>query len=126
MRKYDLITLSHDIQKAFDNKDLEVILGYYHDDVIIISPSFPEPVCGLANLREMAARYFKGPQRTTVTLKDIKSYELSDEHTFVYCLVDGFQTVYYSRYGFKGWLSRIFVETDDGPKIISEHLSLLK
>ncbi len=126
MRKYDLVALSQEIQKAFDNKELEDILSYYHDDVIIISPSFPEPVCGLENLREMAARHFKGPQRTTVTLKSITSYPLSDRHTFVYCLIDGFQTVYYSRYAFKGWLSRVFVETDDGPKIISEHLSLLK
>lgn len=126
MRKYDLVALSHEIQKAFDNKDLEDILKYYHDDVVIISPSFPEPVCGLESLREMAARHFKGPQRTTITLKNIKSYSLSDKHAFVYCLIDGFQTVYYSRYGVKGWLSRVFVETDDGPKIISEHLSLLK
>lgn len=126
MKRNDLVTLSHEIQKAFDNKDLDTILKHYHDDVIIISPSFPEPTCGIDALREAVFRHFKNPQRTTTTLKDIKAYAVGDNVCLVFCKIEGYQSIYYSRYDFKGWLSRVFVETDDGPKIISEHLSLVK
>ncbi len=124
MNPEDLISLSRQIQKAFDTKDIDAILQHYHDDIVLISPSFPEPVCGIEDLRKAAANHFKNPQRTTTTLKGIRAYPVGDNVCLVFCKIEGYQSIYYSRYDFKGWLSRVFIETDDGPKMISEHLSL--
>jgi ketosteroid isomerase-like protein len=126
MNPEDLISLSHQIQKAFDTKDIDAVLQHYHADIVLISPSFPEPVCGIDDLKKKVVNHFKNPQRTTTTLKEIKTYPVGDNVCLVFCKIEGYQSVYYSRYDFKGWLSRVFIETDDGPKIISEHLSLVK
>lgn len=126
MNPDDLVSLSHQIQKAFDAKDIDAILEHYHDDIVLISPSFPEPVCGIDDLKKGVVKHFKNPQRTTTTLKGIKTYPVGDNVYLVFCKIEGYQSVYYSRYDFKGWLSRVFIETDDGRKIISEHLSLVK
>lgn len=126
MNPEDLISLSHQIQKEFDSKDIDAILQHYYDDIMLISPSFPEPVCGIDDLKKAVANHFKNPQRTATTLKDIKTYPVGDNVCLVFCKIEGYQSVYYSRYDFKGWLSRVFVDSDDGPKIISEHLSLIK
>jgi len=126
MNPEDLIRLSQEIQKAFDNKDIDAILQHYHDNIVLIGPSFPEPICGIDNLKKAVLKHFKNPQRTTTTLKDVKSYPLEENICLVFCKIEGCQSIYYSRYDFKGWLSRIFIENDDGPKIISEHLSLVE
>ncbi len=120
----DLISLSQQIQKAFDGKDIDAILQHYNDDIVLIGPSFPEPVYGIDDLKKAILRYFKNPRRTATTLKNIKTYPLGDDICLVFCRIEGYQSVYYSRYDFKGWLSRVFVESDDGPKIVSEQLSL--
>jgi ketosteroid isomerase-like protein len=122
----DLISLSGHIQKAFDTKDIDAILQHYHDDIVLISPSFPKPVCGIDDLKKGIVKHFKNPQRTTTTLKEIKTYPVGERLCLVFCRIEGYQSVYYSRYDFKGWLSRVFIETNDGPKIISEHLSLVE
>lgn len=120
----DLISLSHQIQKAFDSKDIDTVLQHYHENIVLIGPSFPEPVCGIDNLKKAIIKYFKNPRRTVTTLKDIKTYPLEGNVAMVFCKIEGYQSIYYSKYDFKGWLSRVFVETDDGPKIAGEHLSL--
>lgn len=122
----DLISLSHQIQKAFDDKNIDAVLQHYHDDIVMISPSFPQPVCGIDDLKKGVVKHFNNPQRTATTLKDIKTYRVGDNVCLVFCKIEGYQSIYYSRYDFKGWLSRVFVDSDDGPKIISEHLSLVK
>ena len=124
MNAESLISLSRQIQKAFDGKDIDAILQHYHSNIVLIGPSFPEPVCGIDDLKKAILRYFKNPRRTATTLKDIKTYPLGDNICLVFCKIEGYQSVHYSRYDFKGWLSRVFVESDDGPKIVSEHLSL--
>ena len=126
MNPDDLISLSRQIQKAFDNKDIDAVLQHYHDDIVLISPSFTEPVCGVDDLKKGVVKHFNNPQRTATTLKDIKTYPVGDNVCLVFCKIEGYQSIYYSRYDFKGWLSRVFVNSDDGPKIISEHLSLVK
>lgn len=125
MNPEDLISLSHQIQQAFDSKNIEAVLQHYHEDVVLIGPSFPEPVCGIDDLKKAIVKHFENPRRTVTTLKDIKTYPLGDNICLVLCRIDGYQSTYYSRYDFKGWLSRVFVESDDGPKIASEHLSLI-
>ncbi len=126
MNLEDLVERSHKIQKAFDGKDIDAVLQHYHEDIVMISPSFPEPVCGIDDLKKAVIEHFKNPRRTFTTLKDIKTYPLGEEVLMVFCKIEGYQSIYYSRYDFKGWLSRVFVETDHGPKIASEHLSLIK
>jgi ketosteroid isomerase-like protein len=125
MNPEDLISLSHQIQKAFDGKDIEAVLQHYHEDIVMISPSFPEPIQGIDDLGKAILRHFKNPRRTVTTLKDIKTYPLGDSICLVLCRIEGYQSIYYSRYDFKGWLSRVFVDSDDGPKVASEHLSLI-
>lgn len=122
----DLKALSNELQKAFDAKDLETVLGYYHPDIVLISPSSSTPVIGIEAVREAIARQFGSPQRTSVALKDIEVYPVTNDVVSVVCEVSGYQSVYLSSYRFRGLLSRIFVDTDDGPKIVSEHLSLLR
>lgn len=125
MNPEDLISLSHQIQKAFDSKDIDAVLQHYHEDIVMISPSSPEPVCGIDDLKKAIVRHFKNPRRTVTTLKDIKAYPLGGNICLVFCRIEGYQSVYYSRYDFKGWLSRVFVASDDGPRVASEHLSLI-
>ncbi len=125
MNPEDLISLSHRIQKAFDNKDIDTVLQHYHENIVLIGPSFPEPVCGIDDLKKAIAKHLKNPQRTFTTLKDIKTYPLGEDVSMVFCKIEGYQSIYYSKYDFKGWLSRVFVETDVGPKIASEHLLLI-
>ena len=126
MNPEDLISLSKEIQKAFHNKDLDAAIRFYHEDIILIGPSFKEPISGREALKKALENHFKNPQHTTVLLKDIKTQRLSDKICSLQCKVEGYHTIYYSRYDFTGWLSRIFIETADGPKIIAEHLSLVK
>ena len=126
MNPDDLIAISHELQKAFDAKDIEKVMTYYHPDIVLISPSYPKPVIGIDSLKEAISAQFKSPRRTSVTLKDIAGYPISDNVCSVICAVSGFQSIYYSDYEFKGLMSRIVVGTDDGPRIIHEHFSLLK
>ncbi len=122
----DLISLTHQIQKALDDKDIDTVLQHYHDNIVLIGPSFPEPIHGIDDLKKAVTKHFKNSQRTFTTLKDIKTYPIGNDVSMVFCKIEGYQSIYYSKYDFKGWLSRVFVETDDGPKIASEHLSLTK
>jgi len=126
MNEDDLISLSLELQRAFDSKDLENVLSFYHPDIVIISPSYIRPVVGIEALREAVARQFASPQRTSVSLKKIKSYRVSESVELVVCEATGHQSIYYSSYGFKGLISRIFLDTEQGPKIIAEHFSLVK
>ncbi len=124
MKPHDLITISQELQKAFDDKDIDTVLKHYHEKIVLIGPSFPEPVCGIDDLKKAITKHLKNSQRTFTTLKDIKTYPLGKDASMVFCKIEGYQSIYYSRYDFKGWLSRVFVETGEGPKIASEHLSL--
>jgi hypothetical protein len=126
MNLENLKTLSEELQKAFDAKDLETVLGYYHPDIVLISPSSPTPVVGIDAVREAIARQFASPQRTSVALKDISVYPITDKVNSVVCRVTGYQSVYYSSYRIEGLLTRIFIDTAEGPKVVGEHLSLLQ
>jgi hypothetical protein len=121
-----LKTLCEELQKAFDAKELEKVLGYYHPDIVLITPTSSSPVVGIEAVREAIARQFAGPQRTSVVLKDIEAYSITDDAAAVVCEVSGYQSVYLSSYRFRGLLSRVLAETVDGPKIVVEHLSLLR
>ena len=118
--------LSLQIQKAYDAKDLDAVVGYYHPEITLIGPSFERPVCGIEELKAVLKNHFKSPQRTTIRLSDFIIRNITDDVCAVLCRIEGYQAIYYSRYDFKGWLSRTFIETADGPRIISEHLTLDK
>lgn len=126
MKPDDLIAISHELQKAFDSKDIGRVMEYYHPDIVFISPSSPKPVVGIDSLKEAISAQFKSPRRTSVTLKDIKVYPITHDIHSVICEVSGYQSIYYSDYEFKGIISRIFVDTKSAPRIICEHFSLLK
>lgn len=125
MNEDELGSLSRSLQKAFDTKDLETVLSFYHPDIVLISPSYSKPIIGLDALRKAISRQFDGPQRTNVTLNDLSSYQISESVFVVTCIVAGLQSIHLSRYDFKGLISRIFVGTEAGPRIICEHLSLI-
>ncbi|MEE9553218.1 MAG: nuclear transport factor 2 family protein [candidate division Zixibacteria bacterium] len=126
MKHDDLVAISHDLQKAFDSKDIEKVMEYYHPEIVLISPSYPKPIIGIDSLKEAISTQFKSPRRTSVTLKEIKAYPITDEVHSVICEVSGHQSIYYSDYQFKGLISRIFISAGNGPKIIAEHFSLFK
>lgn len=126
MNPDDLITISRELQKAFDSKDLEKVVEYYHPDIILISPSYPKPIIGIDSLTESISEQFKSPRRTSVTLNEIKVYPLRDDIHSVICEVLGYQSIYYSDYEFKGIISRVFVDTKNTPRIMCEHFSLFK
>lgn len=126
MDKNKIKTISIEIQKAYDSKDLNAVIGYYHPEIVLIGPSFNEPVSGLDELKSALERHFNNPQKTSVKLSDFVIQELSENIHTVLCRVDGYQSIYHSRYDFKGWLSRVFTETENDPKIITELLTLYK
>lgn len=122
----ELASLSRELQKAFDSRDLEAVLSFYHPDIVLVSPSYPKPVTGMDSLREAVKRQFAGPQRTDVRIEGVKTLEICKNAYSTICEISGRQSIYYSTYDFRGIISRVIVITDNGPRIISEHFSLLK
>lgn len=92
----------------------------------MIGPSMRMPVKGIDQLKKILEAQFKNPQRSVVKLSDFSINELGNGVFAVLCRIEGRQLIYYSSYGFKGWLSRVFVLSDDKPSIILEHLTLEK
>jgi ketosteroid isomerase-like protein len=115
--------LLESIQLAFEKKDLQAALEFYHDDVIFINPAFPSPFVGKEDLKSAFRRNFAGPQRTSMSFKDIRVRELGTETFVVYCRVEGIQTLYLSEKRFAGYLSRVFVTGGGRPLIVHEHFS---
>ena len=120
----DLKIISLEIQQAYEKKKIDEVLGFYHPDIVMIGPSMRIPVNGIDELRKVLEAQFKNPQRSMVKLSDFSITEISKEAFTVLCRIEGRQMIYYSSYGFKGWLSRVFVVSDKAPKIIFEHLTL--
>ncbi len=121
----NLIASSRDLQKAFDAKELDKVLEFYHPDIVLISPSSGSPVVGIEELRKAVSRQFEGPQRTSVSIKEINAYPITGDVAAVFSEIKGYQSIYLSSYEFKGLMTRIFMDTEKGPKIIIEHFSLL-
>lgn len=126
MTKPDLQSLSLDIQRAYELKKLDEVLEFYYPDIIMIAPTMPKPVKGIAELTAFLESEFRKPQRSTVKLSDFAIGETVEGVFTVLCRIEGRQSIYYSTYSFKGWLSRVFVSYEDNPKIIFEHLTLEK
>lgn len=125
MNPDNLMAISRDLQQAFDAKDIKKVLEYYHPDIVLISPSSPKPLIGIEAFREAVLRQFASPQRTTVAIKEIKAYSIIDGVMAIICEIRGLQSIYYSSYEFNGFMTRIFLQTPEGPRIINEHFSLL-
>lgn len=124
MNESDLKSLCFAIQKVYEHKKLDEVLGYYHPQIILIGPSMTKPVKGIDDLKAYLHIEFNKPQRSAVKLSDFAIGEISRGVFSVLCRIEGRQSIYYSTYSFKGWLSRVFVEADGSPKIIFEHLTL--
>jgi hypothetical protein len=92
----------------------------------MIGPSIREPVKGIDELRMVLEEQFNSPRRSMVKFSDFTINEVNEGVSMVLCRIEGRQLIYYSSYGFKGWLSRIFVASDNIPRIIFEHLTLEK
>jgi ketosteroid isomerase-like protein len=126
MGKINLKSLSLDIQKAYEGKKTDEVLGYYHPDIVMIGPSMTKPVKGIDELKTVLENQFKNPQRSMVKMTDFSIGEIGEGIFTVLCRIEGRQLIYYSSYPFKGWLSRVFVVSGDVPGIIFEHLTLEK
>jgi ketosteroid isomerase-like protein len=126
MTNPDLKSLSLQIQRAYEHKNLDEVLEFYHPDIIMIGPSMAGPVKGVEELRKVLEIQFKNPQRSMVKMSDFSIGEIGKDIFMVLCRIEGRQSIYYSSYSFKGWLSRVFVVSEDIPKIIFEHLTLEK
>jgi ketosteroid isomerase-like protein len=122
----DLKSLSRQIQQAYEHKKLDEILDFYHPDIVMIGPSMSRPVKGIEELKAVLESQFKNPQRSMVKMSDFAISEIGEGVFTVLCRIGGRQSIYYSSYLFKGWLSRVFVVSDDNPRIIFEHLTLEK
>lgn len=92
----------------------------------MIGPSMRVPVKGIDELKTVLEEQFNSPRRSVVKLSDFTINEIRKDVFAVLCRIEGRQLIYYSSYSFKGWLSRIFVASDNIPRIISEHLTLEK
>ena len=123
MNKSDLKNLSLEIQKAYEGKKIDEVLGFYHPDIVMIGPSLPRPVEGIDELKKVLEAQFKNPQRSVVRLSDFSISEIGKDIFTVLCRIEGRQLIYYSSYSFRGWLSRVFVASDEAPRIIFEHLT---
>jgi ketosteroid isomerase-like protein len=126
MKDSDFKTLCLEIQNAYEGKKIDEVLGFYHPEIVMIGPSMRTPVKGIDELRRVLEAQFKNPQRSMAGLSDFAINEVGEGVFAVLCRIEGRQMIYYSSYGFKGWLSRVFVAVDDSPKIIFEHLTLEK
>ncbi len=126
MYKIDLKDLSLAIQKAYETKKIDEVLGFYHPDIVMIGPSMRAPVKGIDELKTVLEAQFKNPQRSVVRLSDFSIGEIGKDVFTVLCRIEGRQLIYYSSYAFKGWLSRVFVVSEDVPRVIFEHLTLEK
>ena len=126
MNKSDLKNLSLEIQKAYEGKKIDEVLGFYHPDIVMIGPSLPRPVEGIDELKKVLEAQFKNPQRSVVRLSDFSISEIGKDIFTALCRIEGRQLIYYSSYSFRGWLSRVFVVSDEAPRIIFEHLTLEK
>ena len=124
MIKPDLKSLSLAIQSAYERKNPDEVLAFYHPDIIMIGPSMANQVNGIEEFRDLLEIQFANPQRSTVKLSDFSIGEIRDGVFTVLCRIEGRQSIYYSTYPFKGWLSRVFVTSDDTYRIIFEHLTL--
>jgi len=118
--------LSLSIQKAYEGKKIDEVLGFYHPDIVMIGPSLPRPVKGIEELKRVLQSQFRNPQRSVVKLSDFSINEIGKDIFTVLCRIEGRQLIYYSSYTFRGWLSRVFVVSDDIARIIFEHLTLEK
>lgn len=126
MDKNSLKDLSLAIQKAYESKKIDEVLGFYHPDIVMIGPSMRVPVKGIDELKTVLEAQFKNPQRSVVRLSDFSIGEIGKGVFTVLCRIEGRQLIYYSSYAFKGWLSRVFVVSNDVPRVIFEHLTLEK
>jgi hypothetical protein len=124
MSEFDLKSHSLAIQTAYEHKKLDEVLGFYHPGIVMIGPSMTKPVKGIEELKAFLEAQFKNPQRSSVKLSDFAIGEIGDGVITVLCRVEGRQSIYYSSYSFKGWLSRLFVLSGGSPRIIFEHLTL--
>jgi ketosteroid isomerase-like protein len=114
--------LMNSIQGAFEKKDLQAVLGFYHNDISFINPAIPAPVEGKADLESALMRHFSGSQVTRMSFRNIHVQDL-DGGFVVHCEVDGIQSLYLSAKRFSGYLSRVFVLFERKPLIIHEHFS---
>ncbi|UCC79798.1 MAG: nuclear transport factor 2 family protein [Candidatus Zixiibacteriota bacterium] len=126
MSKIDLKDLSLAIQNAYEGKKIDEVLVFYHPDIVMIGPSMRVPVKGIDELKTVLEAQFKNPQRSVVKLSDFSIGEVGEDVFSVLCRIEGRQLIYYSSYGFRGWLSRVFVISENIPKVIFEHLTLEK
>jgi len=126
MKNSDLKIISLQIQNSYEGKKIDEVLGFYHPEIVMIGPSMRMPVKGIDELRTILEAQFKNPQRSMVGLSDFSINEVGEGVFTVLCRIEGRQMIYYSSYGFRGWLSRVFVISDNSPKIIFEHLTLEK
>jgi len=126
MKDSDLKALSLQIQNAYEGKNIEEVLGFYHPEIVMIGPSMRMPVRGIDELRKVLEAQFNNPQRSMVRLSDFSITEVGEGVFTVLCRIEGRQLIYYSSYGFKGWLSRVFAIADGKPKVVFEHLTLEK
>jgi ketosteroid isomerase-like protein len=122
----EIRSLLREIQGAFDRRDLEIVVSYYHPDITYIGPAFPKPIMGIDSLTAAFNSNFQTPQRTSTIYKEIQIQYLSEKIFVIQCKVEGTQTIYFSQRRFTGWLSRVFIETEHKPLIIHEHFSIIE
>lgn len=126
MPEFDFNDLSFKIQEAYERKKLDEVLEFYHPLVTVMGTSMKMPVKGIEELKRVLEEQFNSPRRSMVKLSDFSIKKINEGVFTVVCRIEGRQMIYYSSYGFKGWLSRAFVVMDDHPRIIFENLTLEK
>jgi hypothetical protein len=70
MKDPDLKSLSLQIQKAYEGKKIDEVLGFYHPEIVLIGPSMRVPVKGIDELRMVLEEQFNSPRRSMVKLSD--------------------------------------------------------
>jgi ketosteroid isomerase-like protein len=126
MTEKEALTIFIDLQKAFERKDIDSVLKYYHPEITYIGPAFQAPLSGLNSLQKALIEHFKSPRRMRVEIRNLRVRNLSSGVHIVSCLMEGTQSIYLSEQYFKINLSRVFIEVDGQHLIIHEHISFAK